>query len=110
VSNALDHAKDAAHSVVEAAKAAPGEIVATAREIADDHPAIRRGWQRVGPILKFSLAGAAFVGGGLLLARWFGGSTARSLGREGGEGFARGVNEMNEAIAKATGGRGSRFG
>lgn len=70
-----------------------------------EHPKVRAAWTKARPVLKFSLYGAAFVGGGLLLARWFGPRTAQQLGRAGGEGFAQGVNQVQAAL-----GRGARWG
>ena len=64
-------------------------------------------WRGVKPYGKAALYGAAFVGGGLLLAELLGPRTARRLGYQGGEGFARGVAELNAQIDRV---RGDRFG
>lgn len=43
------------------------------------------------PFVRLGLYGAAFVGGGMLLAKVIGPRTAHDLGERGGEGFAEGV-------------------
>ena len=106
-SEVLDHAKDAVHSAGEAISEIPSELQAAVDPA--KHPRIANIWQRAAPVLKVAAYGAAFVGGGMLLVRWFGGSTARALGRQGGEGFAQGVNAANDALGIQPTHRGSRF-
>lgn len=96
----IDKAKDAAESAGEAIAAVPHELKRSAKQ----HPRLMKAWTKSQPLLKTALYGAAFVGGGLLLARWFGKGTARRLGEEGGEGFAEGVAKVQSF------GRGSRWG
>jgi hypothetical protein len=114
VSGLGEKAADAAHATVAVVTEIPRALEGAVDK--RKHPKLAAAWSRAQPFVKVSLLGAAFVGGGMLLARWFGGSTARALGREGGEGFARGVNAVNDQIAAMRGGahvgathRGSRF-
>lgn len=52
--------------------------------------------------------GALFAAGAVAVVKIFGPSTARTLGRAGGEAFAEGVNRAQAQIANL--GRGSRWG
>ena len=63
--------------------------------------------RRAAPYGKPVLVGALFTGGALLTARLLGPRVADKIGREGGEGFAKGVAAAQAALG---GGRGSRFG
>lgn len=100
MSEIVDKVKDAASSAGEAIAAVPHEL----ERVAQKHPRLRKTWTAARPLLKASLYGAAFVGGGLLLARWLGPKTARRLGESGGEGFAEGIAKVQAF------GRGARWG
>ncbi len=100
MSEIIDKAKDAAHAAGETIAAVPHEL----EKAVQRHPRLAKAWTKSKPLVRASLYGAAFVAGGLLLARWFGPSTARKLGERGGEGFAEGVAKV-QAL-----GRGARFG
>ena len=101
MSTVIDKAKEAAGSAGEAIAAVPHEV----KRAVAKHPRLARTWTKSQPLLRAAAYGAAFVGGGLLLARIFGGSTARALGERGGEGFAQGVAKVEQAF----GSRGSRW-
>ena len=94
IGESVDHA-------IEGAKEKGAELVAS-------HPRARAFLRHAKPFAKASLYGVAVAGGAILLAKILGPSTARQLGRNGGEGFAEGVNAVQRQIAAVT--RGSRWG
>ncbi len=71
------------------------------------HPRLAAMWAKARPLVKVSLYGAAFVGGGLLLANLLGPRTVRRLGRDGGQAFAEGVAKVQNQISAVT--RGARW-
>ena len=75
------------------------------------HPRLAAAWVTTKPFVKFSLYGAAFVAGGLVLAKIFGPPAVRRLGEQGGEGFAEGALKVQEAArtAQAVATRGARW-
>lgn len=99
-----EKASHALHATGEAVAAVPHEISQAVRK----RPRLARAFEKSWPFVRIGLYGAAFFGGGLLLANFFGPRTARKLGRQGGEAFAEGINVAQERIASVT--RGARWG
>lgn len=99
-----EKASDALHATGEAI----AEVPHAASEAVRKRPRLARAFEKSWPFVRLGLYGAAFFGGGLLLANFLGPRTARKLGRQGGEAFAEGINKVQNQIASVT--RGARWG
>src|SRR4029077_5603823 len=72
------------------------------------HPRVAAAYAHARPFVRAGLFGAAFAAGALLFSRLFGPRVADRLGRQGGEGFAKGVAEGQRVASSLS--RGARFG
>jgi hypothetical protein len=86
----------------------PESVAAPVRRFGEHHPRAAAAYAHARPFLRTALHGVAFAGGALLLARLFGVRIADRLGERGGQSFARGVVEGQQAVARLE--RGARFG
>ena len=86
---------DAAGGEATILEPAPGAVTLAAA----GQPRLARAWVSTWPYVRIGLYGAAFVGGGMLLAKLFGPRTAHDLGERGGEGFTEGVVAAQRRLA-----------